>query len=87
MTEERVRVSLRIKPRIQEMIQSMSITDNCHSQNEYIEKAIEFYSEYLMTRGCEKFLTQAVRDATREPVKIMEERIARLLFKMAVVLG
>lgn len=54
------------------------------SRNEFIEKAIGFYSAYLSAQNSSGFFAQAVSQMMEGIVKTSENRIARLLFKIAV---
>ena len=51
--------------------------DGCSTQNEYIEKAIRFYTGYRKTDRNERYLTDAISG-------VLGDRIGKLLFKMAV---
>ena len=57
---------------------------NCQSQNEFVENAICFYSDYIMTQEVTNFLAPMLVDALRATVKCSEDRISRLLFKETV---
>lgn len=58
--------------------------DNCKSRSEFIEKAIIFYSGYITSGENNKFLPSAITSALAGIVENSENRIARLLFKLAV---
>ena len=58
--------------------------DNCQSQNEFIEKAIRFYAGYVSGKEATAYLPPALVAAMRGTVQDSENRIARLLFKLAV---
>ncbi len=52
--------------------------------SDFIRDAIEFYVEWTKRDSSEKFLTPALESVVRGIVKDSEDRICRLLFKMAV---
>ena len=54
------------------------------SRNEYIRNAIEFYTEWCEMRHTQKFLTPALESVIGAKVRDSENRIARMLYKMAV---
>ena len=57
---------------------------NCRSQNEFVEKALQFYCSYLSTQDTTKFLPPIFLEAMRGTLQCSEDRISRLLFKLAV---
>ena len=66
-------------------------TDGCSTQNEYIEKAIRFYTGYRKADRNERYLTDAISGALETRLGALETRlgalgdsIGKLLFKMAV---
>jgi len=58
--------------------------DNCTKQNEYIEKAIRFYSSYLDTDHAESYLPHVLTGVLDSKLGALGDRIGRLLFKLAV---
>ena len=61
-------------------------TDNCSTQNEYIEKAIQFYSGYLDAAGADEYLPRVLSDVLEGKLGALGSRIGRLLFKLTVEL-
>lgn len=57
---------------------------NCGNRNDFIRDAITFYMEWLDRSSSEKFLTPALESVVGAKIRDTEERLARLLFKMAV---
>ena len=84
MPREKVKFAMRIKPETQELVRQWYGRDNCQSQNEFIEKAIHFYVEHLAAEESSMFLPSALVAALRATVRGGEDRISRLLFKLAV---
>ena len=60
--------------------------DNCSTKNEYIEKAIQFYSGYLDTEHAEEYLPRILSDVLEGKLGAFGKRIGHLLFKQAVEL-
>jgi hypothetical protein len=58
--------------------------DNCQSQSEFIEKAIRFYCGYISAEEGVRFLPAAITSALTGMVDSLENRMARLIFKLAV---
>ena len=61
--------------------------DNCSFQNEYIEKAIRFYSGYLDTQNASAYLPRILSDVLEGKLDALGSRMGRLLFKLAVEQG
>ena len=68
----------------QQLVKELCERDNCQSQNEFIEKAIRFYAGYVSGKEAAAYLPPALVTAMRGTVQDSENRIARLLFKLAV---
>lgn len=58
--------------------------DNCTFQNEYIEKAILFYSGYLDAQNASTYLPRILSDVLEGKLDALGSRMGRLLFKLAV---
>lgn len=58
--------------------------DNCTFQNEYIEKAILFYSGYLDAQNAGAYLPRILSDVLDGKLNALGSRMGRLLFKLAV---
>lgn len=85
--EKKMRIPLWIYPSTEEKINELFKADNCKSPSEFIEKAIIFYSGYLSAEDNKKYLPNVVVSSMRGIVQDSENRIARVLFKMAVELA
>ena len=84
MAREKIKFALRIAPETQRLVKELFERDNCQSQNEFIEKAIRFYAGYVSGQEATAYLPPALVTAMRGTVQDSENRIARLLFKLAV---
>ena len=58
--------------------------DNCSTKNEYIEKAIQFYSGYLDTKGADAYLPRVLSDVLEGKLGAFGKRMGHLLFKQSV---
>ena len=54
------------------------------SRNEFIRDAVEFYLEWLSRESSEKFLTPAFESVISAKLRDTEDRLSRVLFKIAV---
>ena len=61
--------------------------DNCASKTEFIEKAIKFYIGFLRQQGEVNYLSPLITETVKAQIKGTEQRLARLLCKVAVELG
>jgi hypothetical protein len=84
MTEDKVRFQMRISPETDAKIKAAMPLENCQSQNEFVEKALRFYCDYLIAGDCTSVLPPIYLSALRGTIQGTEDRIARLLFKLAV---
>lgn len=61
--------------------------DNCRSKSELIEKAILFYIGYLRSNEKSGYLPNVIVSTMQGTIDSFEDRMAGLLFKMAVELS
>ncbi len=61
--------------------------DNCKSQSEFIEKAINFYIGYLDEEKGIDYISPMITETVKSTIQGTEQRLSRLLFKVAVELG
>ena len=87
MTEEKTRIHTRISPDTKRKMENAMPNANCQSQNEFVEKAICFYSDYVMTKDVTNFLAPILVSTLRATLQCSEDRIARLMFKETVELN
>ena len=86
MPREKIKFALRISPETQQLVKEMCPRDNCHTQNEFIERAIRFYAGYISGQEAAAYLPPALVSVLRSTVQATEDRIARLMFKQSVEL-
>ena len=87
MAEEKTRIHTRISPDTKRKMETAMPNANCQSQNEFVERAICFYSDYIMTQEATNFLAPMLVSALRATIQGSENRIARLMFKETVELS
>jgi hypothetical protein len=71
-------------PETRQLVTDWYQRDNCQSQSEFIEKAIRFYCGYISAEEGVRFLPAAITSALTGMVDSLENRMARLIFKLAV---
>ena len=81
-TKKRIPVWLYPKT-LKRMDESLDL-GNCKSRSEYIEKALSFYSGYLLSKESSPYLPVILTSAMSGIVEASENRTSRLLFKLAV---
>jgi hypothetical protein len=83
-TENKIKFALWMTPTTQRLVKDTLARDNCKSQSEFIGKAIRFYAGYVGARDSSEFLSHALSHTLRGMMDDFENRVARLLFKLAV---
>lgn len=86
MTEEKVKFQMRISRDTDRKIKAAMPLANCRSQNEFVENALRFYCDYLSSQDHGMVLQPIFLSALRGIIHDSENRICRLLFKIAVEL-
>ena len=61
--------------------------DNCRSRSEFVEKAVKFYIGYLDEEKSVNYISPMITETVKAEIKGTEQRLARLMFKVAVELG
>lgn len=84
MSEEKTRIHTRITADTERKIAAAMPLANCQSQNEFVEKALHFYCDYLIAGDCTAILPPVYLAALKSTVQCTEDRVCRLLFKLAV---
>ncbi len=87
MTEEKTRIHTRISLDTQRKMEIAFPNANCRSRNEFVEEAIRFYSDHIISQEVTDFLAPALVSALRATIQGSENRIARLMFKQTVELS
>jgi hypothetical protein len=82
--ENKHKFALWIYPDTQKRVDQLYKSDNCKSRSEFIEKAIRFYCGYISAENALEFLPTSITSAVSGAVQSTENRMARLMFKLAV---
>ena len=81
------RMAVYFQPETIKKIEQEYREDNCASKTEFIEKAVKFYIGYLNEEDNINYLSPMITETVEAQIKGTEQRLARLLFKVAVELG
>ena len=84
MPEEKMRIHTRVTQEMERKINAAMEKANCQSRNEFLEKALQFYCDYLAAEDVADFLPPIFIHAMQGTLQCSENRIARLLFKLTV---
>lgn len=86
MKDKKDRHTVWLEPAAWDMVEGHYHADNCSTKNEYIAKAIRFYSGYLDAAGADEYLPRILADVLEGKLGALGSRVGRLLFKLAVEL-
>ena len=84
MSENRHRHTVWMDDTVWDQVESHYQKDNCSTKNEYIEKAIQFYSGYLDTKHADAYLPRVLSDVLDGKLGAFGKRMGHLLFKQSV---
>lgn len=84
MGENRHRHTVWMDDAVWDQVESHYQEDNCSTKNEYIEKAIQFYSGYLDAEQADEYLPRVLSDILDGKLGTLGKRMGHLLFKLAV---
>ena len=76
--------ALYIRESTLEQVRKWYSQDNCTSQSEFIEKAIQFYIGFISSENGSDYLPKIITSTLKGIVNESDNRISRILFKMAV---
>ena len=82
--ETKERLPLRMKPETSRRLEQWYAADNCRSKNEFVEKAINFYVDYLEAQDSQSLLPTALLAALDGRLGRLEDHIARREFTREV---
>jgi metal-responsive CopG/Arc/MetJ family transcriptional regulator len=84
MFEDKRKFALWLHPETLEQVDASYKKDDCRSKSEFIEKAVRFYLSYLVAEDDSSLLPNAFLSSMKSIVSESDNRISRLLFKLAV---
>lgn len=74
-------------PETMKRVETLYRDDGCKSKSEFIEKAINFYCGYLTAENYREYFPSVILSTVKGTLDSFENRMAGLLFKMAVELS
>ena len=77
MAEEKTRIHTRITSETERKIAAAMPLSNCQTQNEFVEKAVNFYVDYLEMRDAQSLLPAALLAVLEGRLGRLEDLIAR----------
>ena len=83
-TEGKRKFALWIRESSLEQVRKWYKADDCSSQSEFIEKAIHFYIGYISSENGSDYLPRIITSTVKGIVNDSDNRISRILFKLAV---
>ena len=82
--ETKTRIPVWLYPSTLDAVDRAVEANHCKSRSDFLEKAAQFYAGYLSGQDAISYLPPALVSAVRATVQASEDRICRLLFKLAV---
>lgn len=83
MSKNENRLNFRMTDETAAKIERWYQVDNCRSKNEFIEKAVNCYAD-MLAAGESTALPRAVQSAIDSRLKLLEDRMASILYKQTV---
>lgn len=84
MVKGKQKVTIFLTPSMKKEIEENYRADNCRSQSEFVEKAVDFYLGYLNTKNASAFLPEVLTTILIGIMDDFAQRIGRQLYKVAV---
>ena len=84
MATEKARHTIWLTNEAWEKVKNNYRSDNCSTQNEFVEKAIRFYAGYINAREAGAYLPRILAEVLESKLIVFGERIDKLLFKLLV---
>ncbi len=82
--DEKSRFGLWIKDETREKVEQHYKVVGCDSMSEFIEKAIDFYCGFLTAENYKEYFPDVIVSTIKGTLDSLEDRMAKLLFKLAV---
>ena len=86
MSNEKKRFPLRLKTETMQKIEQWHTASNCRSKNEFVEKAVNFYADYLALNSDNQLLPKAVLSTIEGRLGLLEKNLSAATFNHAVEL-
>lgn len=81
------RVSIWLRASTRKKIDEIYQIDGCRSKSDFVERAIAFYSGYVLSNKSDSYLPNVITSSLKSIVKESDNRLGRLIFKLAVELA
>ena len=86
MGNDRNRLALRMRTETAQKIEQWRKASNCRSKNEFVEKAVNFYADYLALNSDNQLLPKAVLSTIEGRLGLLEKNLSAATFNHAVEL-
>ena len=86
MGNDRNRLALRMRTETAQKIEQWHKASNCRSKNEFVEKAVNFYADYLALNSDNQLLPKAVLSSIEGRLGLLEKNLSAATFNHAVEL-
>ena len=73
-----------LKPASLERVETLYKADGCQSRSIFMEKAINFYCDFLAADSSAEYLPQTIAAVVGGQIGMLGDRLGRLLFKLSV---
>lgn len=84
MVKGKQKATIFLTPSMKKKIEENYRADNCRSQSEFVEKAVDFYLGYLNTKNASAFLPEVLTTILIGIMDDFAQRMGRQLYKVAV---
>lgn len=84
MVKGKLKSTIWLTPSVKDKVEAHYRADNCNSQSEFVERAIEFYIGYLNTQNAGAFLPEVLSTVLIGTMDSFGQRIGTQLHKMAI---
>ncbi len=84
MDDKKIQITFRMDDKTNYLIKSLYEDDNCLSQNEFIEKAINFYASYIWANKNLNMINTSLLNSLRAAIKENENRTSSNIFKLSL---
>lgn len=84
MNEQKNRHTVWLPEDVWDQVEAQYRKDNCSTRNEYIEKAVRFYSGYRSVAQDQTYLPEVLGALLEGKLNLLGDRLRKVLFKLAV---
>ena len=84
VSKDKIKFAAYLYPETLDKIKELYRGDDCSSKSEFIEKAVRFYIGYLTAEDKSNYLTNMFLSNMRAIASESDNRVSRMLFKLAV---